>query len=101
VTKRAPDMWISLNALLGVYGVKTSRLMSNQDYFTCADALWPGCTAGAESLADLQAKIKAMSTRERRSIAKKNIHRVPSCFLSDAPKHEKRLAAALMARDAA
>lgn len=101
MSKRNPDMWKSLNALLGVYGVKTSKLMSNQDYFTCADALWPGTTAGAQSMAELQAKIKAMPTRERRAIAKRNIHRVPSCFLSTAPKHEKRLAAALMARDAA
>lgn len=98
---RKPDMFASLNALLGVYGVKTSLLMSNQDYFTCADALWPGKTAGAKSLADLQFRIKAMSLRDRRALAKNNIHRLPSCFLSTADKHEMALAAALNSRTAA
>lgn len=97
---KKPDMWLSLNALLGVYGVTTSKLMSNQDYYTCADALWPGITRDCGSLSDLQKAIKSMSKNQRKKQAKSNIHRVPSCFLSTAQKHEKALANALMGVEA-
>ena len=96
MSKRKPDMWLSLNALLGTYGVMTSKLMSNQDYFTCAEALWPGVTRRCESLEDLQRAIKSLSKIDRRSRAKTNLHHVPSCFLSSAEKHERALAAALL-----
>ncbi len=93
--KRRVDPFLSLNALLGTYGVKTSLLLSNQDYFTCADALWPGKISAGNTLEDIRKCIKAMSLPERRSLAKKNISRVPSCFLSDADKHQRALAKAL------
>jgi hypothetical protein len=44
------DYFLSLNALLGTYGVKTSLLMSNHDYFICAEALWPEKTAMVEAM---------------------------------------------------
>lgn len=93
--RKKVDYFRSLNALLGTYGVKTSRLMSNQDYFVCADALWPGITIRATTLAELQAAIKRMSMRERRGLAKANIHRIPNLFLSHADKHERALSRAL------
>lgn len=91
--KRAPDAWKSLNALLGVYGVMTSKLMSNQDYWTCASALWGSKVNQAEAteLLDLQKQIKAISKNERRKLAVANIKNVPVNFLSQANVHQFRL----------
>lgn len=92
--KKRVDYLLSLNALLGAYGVRTSLLMSNQDYFTCAAALWPGKVSKTETLEDLQKAIKGMSKNERRALAKSNIHLVPENFISTADKHVSALMAA-------
>lgn len=86
------DSFKSLNALLGVYGVKTSLLMSNQDYWTVAKALWPKINEfkGA-TLDDLQKQIKAMKLKDRRRQAINNAHQVPSVFFSSANKHQAKL----------
>lgn len=86
------DSFKSLNALLGVYGVKTSLLMSNQDYWTVAKALWDKIDEfkGA-TLDDLQKQIKAMKLKERRRQAINNAHRVPSHFFSTANKHQAKI----------
>lgn len=95
------DYFLSLNALLGVHGVRTSLLQSNQDYWTCAKALWPNLSERDSSLESLQRQIKAMSKNQRRSLAKSNLHRIPARFYSEAPVHEKALAAALAKETAA
>lgn len=99
---RKVDSWKSLNALLGVYGVKTSLLMSDDDYWICAMAFWPAIKRepGA-TLVDLQKRIKAMSKHDRKTRAKANIMNVPPRFLSIAPKHQRVLAKALMREAAA
>jgi hypothetical protein len=88
---KSVNYFLSLNALLGVYGVRTSLLQSNQDYWTCAKALWPEVSDKDASLASLQAQIKAMTKTHRKKEAKANICRVPIRFLSEAPKHQKAL----------
>lgn len=95
------DSWKSLNALLGVYGVRTSMLHTNDDYWLCAQALWPSIKRqyGA-TLEELQQDIKAMSKKQRRKDALANIMRVPAHLLSDAPRHQHNLANSL-AREAA
>lgn len=98
--RRKVDSWKSLNALLGVYGVKTSLLKTNDDYWLCAQALWPQIKRqyGA-TLEELQRDIKALSKTQRRKSALANISRVPDYLLSDAPKHQVNLAKCL-AREA-
>ena len=85
------DYFLSLNALLGVYGVSTSRLQSNQDYWTCAKALWPHLSAADASLEALQSQIKAMSKTARKTTARANMRNVPARFLSNAPVHVRNL----------
>lgn len=92
---KAPDPWKSLNALLGVYGVMTSRLMSNQDYWTCAKALWGKKITGFGEVLELQKQIKGMSKQERRNLAVKNIKNLPEQFISQADVHQYRLARSL------
>lgn len=90
--------WFSLNGFLGVYGITTSKLLSNQDYYTCAAALWPDAVRGTQTLEDIQRAVKAMPKAVRKRQALENIAQVPSCFLSQADRHEKALASALMSR---
>lgn len=88
------DYFLSLNALLGVYGVSTSRLQSNQDYWLCASALWPEIAEMNEwdsSLERLQIAIKAMSKNHRKAIARANLRNVPARFLSNNPVHVANL----------
>lgn len=92
---KSPDPWKSLNALLGVYGVMTSKLMSNQDYWTCAKALWGSRITGFGEVLELQKQIKALSKQDRARMAKANIKNLPPNFLSEAPVHQYRLANAL------
>jgi hypothetical protein len=89
------DYFLSLNALLGWYGVKTSQLTSNQDYWNVAKALWPDHITASGSLEDLQRQIKALPRKLRKQIARSNVHHVPPHLLSNAPIHEKALRAAL------
>lgn len=91
------DAWKSLNAFLGVYGVKTSLLTYDADYWHCAQALWPHIKRhDGDRLHDLQKRIKDMHTRYRRETAKKNVHRLPAQFLSSVEKHQTALASSLM-----
>lgn len=90
MTKKV-DYFLSLNALLGVYGVSTSRLQSNQDYWTCAKALWPNLSAANASLEALQSQIKAMSKTARKTMARANMRNVPARFLSNNPVHVANL----------
>ena len=85
------DYFLSLNALLGVYGVSTSRLQSNQDYWTCAQALWPHLSAADGSLEALQSQIKDMSKTARKTMARANMCNVPARFLSSNPVHVANL----------
>lgn len=85
--------FLSLQALLGWHGVKTSLLMSNQDFWTCAHALWPGKIREFKdaTLEDLQQQIKAMSKGERRHLGRENVRNIPANWLSDAPVHQAKL----------
>lgn len=85
------DYFLSLNALLGVYGVSTSRLQSNQDYWVCAKALWPHLSAADGWLEALQSQIKAMSKTARKTMARANMRNVPARFLSNNPVHVANL----------
>lgn len=86
------DFFLSLNALLGVHGVRTSMLMSNQDYWMVAKALWPQIREEKDdTLQDLQRKIKSMSKAQRRKDARQNLRNIPSAWFSEAPVHQHRL----------
>ena len=99
---RKVDKWKSLNALLGSYGVKTSLLETIDDYWVCAQALWPDIKREpGETLIDLQKRIKSISARDRKATAKFNIVNVPDQFLSIAPKHQRVFERALEKRMAA
>lgn len=86
------DFFLSLNALLGVHGVRTSMLMSNQDYWMVAKALWPQIREEKDdTLQDLQRKIKSMSKVQRRKDARQNLRNIPSAWFSEAEVHQDRL----------
>lgn len=86
------DFFLSLNALLGVHGVRTSMLMSNQDYWMVAKALWPQIREEKDdTLQDLQRKIKGMSKAQRRKDARQNLRNIPAAWFSEAPVHQHRL----------
>lgn len=86
------DFFLSLNALLGVHGVKTSMLQSNQDYWMVAKALWPEIREErGDTLQDLQKKIKGMSKTQRRKNARQNLGNVPDAWFSGSPVHQARL----------
>ena len=85
--------FMCLNAVLGVHGVKTSRLQTNNDYWEVASLLWPSHvdrTPGA-TLADLYRQIKAMPKSDRRRGGTENAHRVPPGWFSGASFHQSKL----------
>lgn len=86
------NFFLSLNALLGVHGVRTSMLQSNQDYWMVAKALWPQIREEkGDTLQDLQRKIKSMSKAQRRKDARQNLQNIPSAWFSEATVHQYRL----------
>lgn len=98
------DYFLSLNAMLGVHGVATSRLQTNKDYWTCASALWPEIAEMNEwdnSLARLQEAVKAIPKDRRKTTARANMHNVPVRFLSNNPVHVANLVKSRSAGEAA
>lgn len=86
------NFFLSLNALLGVHGVRTSMLQSNQDYWMVAKALWPQIREEKnDTLQDLQKKIKGMPKAQRRKDARQNLRNIPSAWFSEAHVHQQRL----------
>lgn len=87
------NSFLSLQAFLGCCGVKTSRLMTNQDYWTVARTLFPARIDQFEgaTLEDLHAQVKAMTKAERRFLGRENIKHIPAKLVSVAPVHQAKL----------
>lgn len=77
--KTVPVVSDSLQAYLGARGVKTSLLKAEDDWWSCAIAMWPERIQRHEgaSLADLMGQIQAMTKKQRQTAQR---HLIPQQF---------------------
>lgn len=73
-----------VTAFLGTYGVKPSLLMTHEDYWSAAVKLWPGkiVKPAALTMAGLLSQIVAIPKKERASMARLNVRKLPREILS-------------------
>jgi hypothetical protein len=70
----------ALKAYFGSRGVKASRLVTHEDFYSVAEILWPEHVVRSERLDDLLSQIRAMTKKQRQS-ARSRLHLVPKRFL--------------------
>jgi hypothetical protein len=83
-----------LKASLGARGVKTSMLKSDDDYWTAAATMFPGCIKRNGGLTSLYAQIHVIPKKKRQALAKENLRKLPADWLSKAPAHASKTGAA-------
>lgn len=83
----------SLVAILGVYGVRTSALKVENDYWHAASKLFPGTTDRFEgaTLDDLQKQLKDIPKNERRRLGCANLRNLRGDWVSTAAIHQAKL----------
>ncbi|QIG75045.1 hypothetical protein EVC14_047 [Rhizobium phage RHph_I3_18] len=78
-----------LKASLGARGVKTSMLKSEEDYWTAAETMFPGCIKRNGGLTSLYAQIHAIPKKKRQALGTENLRKLPVEWLSKASGRAK------------
>lgn len=80
-----------LKALIGARGIKTSRLKSEDDYWTAAETLFPGCIDRNGGFTSLYVQIHSIPKKKRSKLMAENLHRIPVEWLSKAGFHQAKI----------
>lgn len=71
-----------LKALLGARGVKTSMLKSEDDFWTAAEIMFPGCIKREGGFGSLYVQINTIPKKQRKRLCDANIRKLPAEWLS-------------------
>jgi hypothetical protein len=81
-----------LRSMLGARGVKTSLLKGEDDYWTAAETLFPGCIKRTGGMAALYVQINSIPKKRRQALGFSNLKSLPADWISDATNHQAKLA---------
>lgn len=84
-----------LKSLLGSRGVKTSALVSDDDYWLAAETLFPGKINRTGGMSSLYVQITAIPKKERGALGRENLSRLPSGWLGKIVDRRTELARAV------
>ncbi|MFB9952068.1 hypothetical protein ACFFP0_24735 [Rhizobium puerariae] len=80
-----------VQAMLGARGIKTSMLVTDADFWTAAETLFPGCIKRKGGLDKLHKQMIAIPKKQRHALANENLHRLPADWISKAANHQAKL----------
>lgn len=80
-----------LRSMLGARGVKTSMLKSEDDYWTAAEALFPGYITRGGGMTQLYVQINSIPKKRRQALGFSNLKNLPIEWISEASNHQAKL----------
>lgn len=80
-----------LRAMLGARGIKTSKLESENDYWTVAETLFAGRIKRTGGMSDLLLQICRINKKDRARLTAANLKNIDPDLLSDAAIHVRKL----------
>lgn len=86
-----------LRSMLGARGVKTLMLTGEDDYWTAAETLFPGCITRNGGMTQLYVQINSIPKRRRQALGSSNLKNLPADWISGATNHQVKLSKAKQA----